>query len=79
LDYGIKELILVLIGIMYDNKRDPINQVDLIIFTNSNDVEASGDALDFLSQMDLNKEILVQRLMLLVVHTSSWLSLKTHL
>ena len=34
---------------MYDNKRDPINQVDLTIFTNSNSVEASGDALDFLS------------------------------
>jgi hypothetical protein len=34
---------------MYDNKRDPINQVDLTIFTNSSSAEASGDALDFLS------------------------------
>ena len=34
---------------MYDNKRDPINEVDLTLFPNGNNAEGAGDDLDFLS------------------------------
>jgi len=34
---------------MYDNKRDPINEVDITLFPNGNNAESAGDDLDFLS------------------------------
>ena len=34
---------------MYDNKRDPFNEMDLCLFPSGNYADSAGDALDFLS------------------------------
>jgi hypothetical protein len=34
---------------IYDNKRDPFNEMDLCLFPNGNYADSAGDALDFLS------------------------------
>ena len=34
---------------MFDNKRNPSNEVDELLYANSNDAEADSDSLDFLS------------------------------
>ena len=34
---------------MYDNKRDPFNEMDLCLFPSGSYADSPGDALDFLS------------------------------